>query len=100
MSGIAKAIDIAGTQAKLATLLSDLTGKTVKQQNVSSWLNSRVPAEWCLPISRATGVPLSELRPDVYEAKKPRQKAVPDIKQSTTMRCKQVLNQPAGEKVS
>ena len=66
MSGITKAINFAGTQQKLAALLTEQTGKSVKQQNVSFWLKSRVPAEWCVPISKATGVPLFELRPDVF----------------------------------
>ena len=60
MNGLTKAIEQAGSQAKLAALLG------VKQQHVSYWLRSRVPAEWCRPISEATGVPVSDLRPDLF----------------------------------
>lgn len=60
MTGIEKAVQIAGGQQKLATMLG------VKQQHVYSWLKKRVPAERCRPIHEATGVPLAELRPDLF----------------------------------
>lgn len=37
-----------------------------KQQNVSRWLNHRVPAERVISIYRLTGVTPHELRPDLY----------------------------------
>jgi len=62
MSGLLRAIQIAGSQAKLALAISG----NVKQQHVSYWLKNRVPAQYCGPIHQATGVPLEELRPDVF----------------------------------
>lgn len=62
MGGLLKAIQVAGSQAELANLI----GGSVKQQHVSYWLKSRVPAEWCRRINQETGVPLSDLRPDIY----------------------------------
>ncbi|MFS1583909.1 MAG: transcriptional regulator [Candidatus Arsenophonus phytopathogenicus] len=37
-----------------------------KQQNVSRWLNHRVPAERVISIYRLTGITPHELRPDIY----------------------------------
>ena len=62
MSGLKLAIEKAGSQAKLAALLPG----DVKQQHVSYWLKNRVPAQYCQHINQATGVPLKELRPDVF----------------------------------
>lgn len=56
-----KAIQRAGTQAKLA----DLIGKT--QGHISTWLRrGYVPAELVLTIEHQTGVSRHELRPDLY----------------------------------
>jgi len=68
MTGLIEAIDKADSQAKLAALLEDHTGKPVKQQNVSYWLKTRVPAEWCLPISEVVDVSPARLRPDLFGA--------------------------------
>lgn len=64
-SALAKAIQICGSQAALATKI----GAT--QQRVSLWLKKPkcgVPAEYVLPIERATrsAVTRFELRPDLY----------------------------------
>ena len=56
------AIEKAGSQAKLAALLPG----DIKQQHVSYWLQNRVPAQYCKPIHQITGVPLEDLRPDVF----------------------------------
>lgn len=61
------AIDIAGNQARLATLLQPAFPQ-VRQQHVSYWLRTRVPAEYVAAIEEATGVPRSSLRPDIYPA--------------------------------
>lgn len=57
-----KAIAIAGGQTKLAAICNTSQGR------VWNWLNRdrRVPAEFVLPIERATGVSRHELRPDLY----------------------------------
>jgi len=62
MSGLKLAIKKAGSQAKLAALLPG----DVRQQHVSYWLKNRVPAQYCQPIHKVTGVPLCDLRPDVF----------------------------------
>lgn len=36
----------------------------VPRQNVFQW--RRIPAEWVVPVERVTGIPRSELRPDLY----------------------------------
>jgi len=61
---IRKAIKIAGGQAELARLIG------VKSQYVWNWINrdSGVPAEYVIPIEKATGVTRQELRPDIYPA--------------------------------
>lgn len=68
-SPLAKAIDHCGSQAALAAKIG------VKQQSVSLWLTKSkpVPAEYVLPIERATSGSVSrhELRPDIY----PRERA-------------------------
>lgn len=62
-----KAIESAGTQAKLAAALST-PEKPIKQQNVWNWLrrDKKVPPDMAVPIERATGVPRHELCPDVF----------------------------------
>lgn len=56
-----KAIQQAGTQAKLA----DLIGKT--QGHISTWLRrGYVPPELVLVIEKQTGISRHELRPDLY----------------------------------
>ena len=60
-----RACEIAGSQK----LLADKIGTT--QSQVSYWLvkaKKGVPAEFCVPIEAATGVPRHELRPDIYPA--------------------------------
>jgi DNA-binding transcriptional regulator YdaS (Cro superfamily) len=45
--------------------LADLAGVT--EARVSQWISGvRVPAERCLAVSAATGIPLHDLRPDIY----------------------------------
>lgn len=55
-----KAIENVGGQSALARLLG------VKQPVVANWLSRRLPAERVLRIESLTGVPRSELRPDLY----------------------------------
>jgi DNA-binding transcriptional regulator YdaS (Cro superfamily) len=58
-----RAIDKAGGQKALA----DAIGTT--QPQIWYWLNDSkkgVPAEFVIPIERATGIGRSELRPDIY----------------------------------
>jgi DNA-binding transcriptional regulator YdaS (Cro superfamily) len=59
-----RAIDILGSQTKVAEVVG------VSQPSVSYALHEAddVPAEWCLPIERATKgeVTRHQLRPDIY----------------------------------
>lgn len=71
LDGLQEAISKAGGQSALAKLLRDQQGEGAtkpQQGHVWSWLNEsgRVPAEWVIPIERATGVPRSKIRPDLY----------------------------------
>lgn len=62
-SPLRKAIDVAGSQTALASLI----GKT--QGHISKWLQrDYVPPESVLDIERATGISRHELRPDIYPA--------------------------------
>lgn len=64
LEALRRAKDIIGSEAALA----DVVG--VKQPSVNYILRSgkKVPAEWCLPVERATDGKVSrhELRPDLY----------------------------------
>jgi DNA-binding transcriptional regulator YdaS (Cro superfamily) len=57
---VQSAVQAAGGQAALARRLS------VKRQTVHDWILGRrkVPAERCIDIAGATGVPVENLRPD------------------------------------
>lgn len=57
-----KAISIAGGQTKLAKQIG------AKQQNVWHWLNRdmKASAKYVAKISKATGIPCHELRPDIF----------------------------------
>ena len=57
-----KAISVAGGQVALGKAIG------VSQQRISWWLtkSGRVPAEFCVPIERATGVSRHDLRPDIF----------------------------------
>ena len=63
-AGLKWAIEIAGSQVKLAKLLG------ITHQAINKW--TVVPVHRIIAIERATGVPRSLLRPDLY--KKPDQK--------------------------
>lgn len=62
MEHLERAVQLAGGQLALAKKI----GTT--QSRVWNWLNrdSRIPAEFVIPIERATGVSRHELRPDIY----------------------------------
>lgn len=64
MSGLKKAIELAGGQSALARLIG------VKQGHIWHWLNKskKVPAEYVIPIETALDgqVKRHELRPDIY----------------------------------
>lgn len=66
MEPIERAVQIVGGQTKLARHI----GGPVKQAHVWNWLHkgTRVPAEHCLAIERATGGAVTRyaLRPDVF----------------------------------
>jgi DNA-binding transcriptional regulator YdaS (Cro superfamily) len=55
-----RAIAVAGSESALAREIG------VTSQAVSQW--KRVPAERCPAVSRATGIALHDLRPDIYPA--------------------------------
>lgn len=61
-SGLQKAINLAGTQTKLAELLG------VYPQLVQSWVKTNVPPARAVQIERATkgAVTRAELRPDIF----------------------------------
>lgn len=69
--GLKKAIDKSGGQTHLAKLITDISGKTVKQQQVWNWLNrnKRIPSDKVLLVELATGIPRDQLRPDLYPNK-------------------------------
>ena len=54
---------LVGGNTMLAQLLTE-RGNPISQQAISQW--ARVPAERVLEVERVTGVPRSELRPDLY----------------------------------
>lgn len=57
-----KAIHIAGNQSRLHRAIG-----TKQVQNIQWWVKKgKVPAEWVKKIEAATGVPASELRPDIF----------------------------------
>lgn len=61
MTGLERAIKKAGGVSKLAAAL----GK--KPNVIGNWrLRERIPAEACPEVERATGVPIAQLRPDVF----------------------------------
>lgn len=64
MAALHKAIDMLGTQSAAAAAIG------IKQQSVSDVVRTgkRVPAEWCIPLERATRgeVTRHQLRPDIY----------------------------------
>lgn len=62
MSPLSKAVSVAGGQLALAKKIG------TSQPRVWNWLHrdDRIPAEFVLPIERATGVSRHELRPDLY----------------------------------
>jgi len=65
ISALEKAVEVAGGQKPLATLI----GTT--QSQVWYWLSRSkkgVSAQFVLSIEAATGVPRHELRPDIYPA--------------------------------
>ena len=65
-----RAIEFFKGQTGLARRLTEVTGKDVTQQRIWNILNrqAEVPAEWCIPIERATEgtVTRHQLRPDLY----------------------------------
>lgn len=71
-NALLRAIEKAGSQAKLADLLG------IGQTAISNWLNreSGVPAERVLKIEEATGVSRHELRPDLYPIERERRHRV------------------------
>ena len=67
-SPLERAVSIAGSETKLAEAIG------TRQQYVNRAKRKRLcPAEWVLPIERATGVSRHDLRPDLY----PREDTVP-----------------------
>lgn len=57
--GLAKAIQASGSSV---SKLAERLGLTV--QAVSQW--TRIPTDRCLDVERVTGIPRSELRPDLF----------------------------------
>ena len=67
LAALQHAVGIAGGQSALARKLSE-RGIPVKQAHVWWWLNKsgRVAAHCAIPVEEITGVPRSDLRPDVF----------------------------------
>lgn len=67
---IERAIEAAGSQAELARRMTEIMGKTVKQQHIWNWLKQRspVPAEYVIPMEKAIegAVTRHEIRADIY----------------------------------
>ena len=59
--GVARAIETVGSQVALARLMN------VAQPAVCHWLYESIPAERAVELSRKTGIPTSEIRPDLFE---------------------------------
>jgi DNA-binding transcriptional regulator YdaS (Cro superfamily) len=73
VQALTKAVEIAGSQGKLAAALADYLGRpTVKQQTVSYWLANEtlLGPEWWPAIEHVTNdaVTREDLRPDVFRA--------------------------------
>ncbi|MBX9594074.1 MAG: helix-turn-helix domain-containing protein [Roseomonas sp.] len=60
-----RAITVAGGGAKLARALG------IKRAAVHGWKTTAIPAARVPAVSRITGIPLHELRPDLYEGDAP-----------------------------
>lgn len=57
----ARAVEVAGSQAALARMVD------VSQPTVWRWVrDARIPAEHVPAVSRVTGIPRRELRPDIF----------------------------------
>ncbi len=66
-TALARAISAAGSQTRLATELTRLTGRTYRQGHISNWVaRGRPPANIVIEIEHLTGVSRTELRPDVF----------------------------------
>lgn len=67
---VRKAVEIVGSQKRLAERLSEVMGRSIKQQHVWRWLNTVrvIAAEFVIPIELVTDgqVTRHELRPDLY----------------------------------
>ena len=70
VAALLRAVDLAGSQTALATLLRDAGHPTVSQQTVSYWITNEVllDPEWWPLFERATSnaVTRNDLRPDVF----------------------------------
>lgn len=67
-AALSEAIEAIGGQAAFAKALAKALKRPVSQQWVSAVLNrpQKTPAEWVLPIERATRVQRHRVRPDLY----------------------------------
>ncbi|HCL5622526.1 TPA: helix-turn-helix domain-containing protein [Kluyvera ascorbata] len=65
---LTEAINVAGSQSELARRLTEISGRTVKQQQVWNWLHreKRPPVKQSQFIERVTGITKERLRPDVF----------------------------------
>ena len=43
----------------------------VSQPYIAKWESGKIPPERCLLVNRVTGIPLHELRPDIYPKPQP-----------------------------
>jgi DNA-binding transcriptional regulator YdaS (Cro superfamily) len=72
ISALKKAVDLCDGQSELARRLSELTGQKITQQRIWNIIHrsKKVPAEFVIPIERATGgkVTRYQLRDDIWPA--------------------------------
>lgn len=66
MKGAADAIELMGGPARTAMQLSSITGKVVTRHRVLAWKRYGLAPPWHPVIHQITGIPLSDLDPEIY----------------------------------
>jgi hypothetical protein len=65
---VAKIVALAGIKAKAERGWKRQKKVRLTRQAVHCWAENGVPAERCALVEEATGIPLHELRPDIFPA--------------------------------
>lgn len=67
-AALLRAIKAAGSRAKLAAKLPKVRGRRLSPQAITDWVNTgRCPEHQLAAVSRVSGVPQEELRPDLFK---------------------------------